>query len=143
MTGGGDVDSITTQPKTTETALLLAQARELLRKCKERAQRLKVGRPSRSLPAPQIGLVPPARDVADVMVSHYFTGFESTHRILHAPMFQIKYDKFWSQTESAAMDLRLQVLLVIGIGSSLHDHGDADALHNMEVVHQWIFAAQT
>ncbi|RYO85372.1 hypothetical protein DL762_005210 [Monosporascus cannonballus] len=122
MTGGGDVDSITTQPKTTETALLLAQARELLRKCKERAQRLKVGRPSRSLPAPQIGLVPPARDVADVM---------------------IKYDKFWSQTESAAMDLRLQVLLVIGIGSSLHDHGDADALHNMEVVHQWIFAAQT
>ncbi|RYP64097.1 hypothetical protein DL770_009255 [Monosporascus sp. CRB-9-2] len=122
MTGGGDVDSITTLPQTTETALL-AQARELLRKCKERAQRLRVGRPSRSLPAPQIGLVPPARDVADVM---------------------IQYDKFWSQTESAAMDLRLQVLLVIGISSSLHDHGDADAaLRNMEVVHQWIFAAQT
>ncbi|RYO78187.1 hypothetical protein DL764_010139 [Monosporascus ibericus] len=116
MTGGGDVDSITTPPQTTETALLLAQARELLRKCKERAQRLKVSRPSRSLPAPQIGLVPPARDVADVM----------------------------SQTESSAMDLRLQVLLAIGIGSSLHEHGDADAaLRNMEVVHQWIFAAQT
>ncbi|RYP70118.1 hypothetical protein DL771_005630 [Monosporascus sp. 5C6A] len=123
MTGGGDVDSITNQPQTTETVLMLAQARELLRKCKERAQRLKVGRPSRSLPAPQIGLVPPARDVADAM---------------------IQYDKFWSQTDSTAMDLRLQVLLVIGIGSSLHDHVDTDAaLCNMEMVHQWIFAAQT
>ncbi|RYP40638.1 hypothetical protein DL768_010603 [Monosporascus sp. mg162] len=122
MTGGGDVDSITSQPQTTETALLLAQARELLRKYKDRAQRLKVGRPSRSLPASQIGLVPPARDVADVM---------------------IQYDKFWSQTEGAATELRLQVL-AIGIGSSLHDHGDADvALRNMEVVHQSIFAAQT
>ncbi|RYP08981.1 hypothetical protein DL765_008624 [Monosporascus sp. GIB2] len=144
MTGGGDIDSITTRPQATETALLLAPARELLRKCKERAQPFKVSRPSHSLPAPQIGLVPPARDVADAMVSHYFTSFESTHRILHALTFKIQYDKFWSQTESATMDLRLQVLRVIGIGSSLHDHGDADAaLRNMEVVHQWIFAAQT
>lgn len=137
-----DVDNAMIQA--TETSLLHTQAGELLRKCKDGAKTIKVGRPSRSSPATHLGILPLSREVADAMVNLYFASFESTHRILHGPTFRMQYDGFWNQPGSAPMDLHHQVLLVIGIGSSLQDHGDRDAaLCNVEMVQQWIFAAQT
>jgi hypothetical protein len=129
--------------QTPEVAALITEAGEYLRKCKVRAKSIKVGRPTRGLPPPGYGLNPPSRDVADAIANLYFASFESTHRILHAPTFWAEYQKFWEQPDAAAPDLRLKVLLVIGIGSSLYDHGDAAATHrNIETVHQWIYAAQ-
>ncbi|RFU75884.1 c6 zinc finger domain-containing [Trichoderma arundinaceum] len=76
------------------------------------------------------------------MTALYFQSFESTHRILHEPTFWKLYSRFWSNPEGSLAKLRLQVLLVIAIGSSLAPHVDADGgLRDM--VHQWIYAAET
>ncbi|KAK4148412.1 hypothetical protein C8A00DRAFT_19752, partial [Chaetomidium leptoderma] len=129
-----------------ETAALVAQAGEFLRKCKTGAKNIKVGRPTRG-PGPTsspVSFTLPPREKADEKAELYFSSFESTHRILHAPTFWAEYQKYWDQPESVTEDLRLKILLVIGIGSSLHDHGDVTATQrNTELVQQWIYAAQT
>ncbi|OJD34085.1 c6 zinc finger domain-containing protein [Diplodia corticola] len=125
-----------------ETGALVAQMGHLLLKCKEIARKLKVGRPSRRLSRPGFSLAFPSREVSDKMASLYFQSYESTHRILHVSTFWAEYERYWRDPESAPIDLRLKILLVIGIGSSLHEHGDADAgFRNM--VHQWVYAAQS
>ncbi|TFB00258.1 hypothetical protein CCMA1212_007629 [Trichoderma ghanense] len=136
--GYGDVDSF----ENAETRALIVKVSELLQQCKSVARNLKTGRPSRCLSSLSFDLTPPTREVADKMTTLYFQSFESTHRILHQPTFWKVYNKFWSSPESASAKLRLQVLLVIAIGSSLASHGETDAgLRNM--VHQWIYAAET
>ncbi|OTA58346.1 hypothetical protein K449DRAFT_373818 [Hypoxylon sp. EC38] len=131
-----------TPPQDTELGTLYAQIWNLMQKCKKLAKITKVGRPSRLLSAPDFDLAPPSREVADAMAGLYFRSFESTHRILHAPSFWKDYQRYWDHPESVTTDLRLKVLLVIGIGSGLSEHIDRDAaLRNM--VQQWIYAAQT
>ncbi|KAL7621971.1 hypothetical protein AAE478_007472 [Parahypoxylon ruwenzoriense] len=137
-TGGGKVDSF----QGPETQALCVQIGSLLQKCKNIARSIKLGRPSRWLSYPQFDLAPPSREVADAMVTLYFRSFESTHRILHVPTFWAEYQKYWEHPDSGKHDLRLKVLLVIGIGSSISKHGDTDAgFRNM--VHQWVYAAQS
>ena len=127
-----------------ETRALVARTSDLLKKCKSTARTIKMGRPSRSLSSPGFGLEPPSREVADMMVALYFRAFESTHRILHIPTFWTEYQRYWNHPESIAVHLRLKVLLVIGIGSSLYEHRDADAgFRNMDMVHRWVYTAQT
>ncbi|KAF7126148.1 hypothetical protein CNMCM5793_002570 [Aspergillus hiratsukae] len=127
-----------------EASVLISQAGDLLRKCKNRARSLKSGRPTRGLSLPGFGFAHPSREMADTMANLYLTSFESTHRILHLPTFWLEYQRYWGNPEGAAPSLRLKVLLVIGIGSSLYNHGDrAAALRNIDVVQQWIYAAQT
>lgn len=123
-----------------ETAALTAQMGHLLQKCKDIARKLKVGRPSRSLSRPGFNLALPSREVADKMVSLYFQSYESTHRILHVPTFWNEYEGYWRDAESATTDLRLKILLVIGIGSSLHEQEDAGFRN---AVHHWVYAAQS
>ncbi|KAK8001685.1 hypothetical protein PG991_013907 [Apiospora marii] len=78
------------------------------------------------------------------MVNLYFAAFESTHRILHVPSFWKDYRRFWDDPEGVASDLRLKVLLVMSIGSSLYDHGSRDAsISNTESAHQCIYEAET
>lgn len=79
--------------------------------------------------------------MADKMVSLYFGSFESTHRILHVPTFWIEYQRYWNDPETVPIGLRLKMLLVIGIGSSLYEHRDVDTGFR-NTVHQWIYAAQ-
>ncbi|KAK4240628.1 hypothetical protein C8A03DRAFT_41841 [Achaetomium macrosporum] len=130
--------------QTGEAAALIAQASDLLQKCKSRAKISKVSRPTRGIACPWLDLTPPSREMADELARLYFASFESTHRILHAPTFWAEYQRYWDHPESVAPDLRLKVLLVVGIGSSLYDHGDAAAVQsNTELLHQWIYAAQT
>ncbi|KAF2268926.1 hypothetical protein CC78DRAFT_454231 [Lojkania enalia] len=137
--GGCDYGSLFQGADTRE---LVAQIGDLLKQCKETARSIKIGRPSRCLSSPKTGLLPPARELADTMVTHYFESFESTHRILHVPTFWADYQKYWSNPESASTTLRLKILLVIGIGSSLYEFGDTDGgFHNM--VRQWVYTAQT
>ncbi|RHZ51787.1 uncharacterized protein CDV56_102081 [Aspergillus thermomutatus] len=127
-----------------EASALISQAGDFLRKCKNRAKSIKTGRPTRGLPSPGFGFAPPSREMADAMVNLYLTSFELTHRILHLPTFWVEYQRYWDNPDGAAPSLRLKVLLVIGIGSSLYDHGDrAAALRNIDLVQQWIYTAQT
>ncbi|EAW21219.1 C6 zinc finger domain protein [Aspergillus fischeri NRRL 181] len=127
-----------------EASVMISQASDLLRKCKDRARSIKISRPTRGLPFPGFGFAPPSRKTAHAMANLYLTSFESTHRILHVPTFWLEYQRYWENPDGAAPSLRLKVLLVIGIGSSLYDHGDrAAALRNIDLVQQWIYAAQT
>lgn len=128
--------------KTPETASLVAESGELIRKCKAAAKSIKRSRPSRSHESSHgIGL--PPRETSDAMVSLYLSSFESTHRILHRPSFWAEYERYWDSPNTAAIELRLKISLVIGLGSSLYDHqSTADALSNADMVHRWIYVAQ-
>lgn len=132
-----------------EIASLVAQAGESMLQCKNIARRLKTGRPSRGLaqfpsdPSLSLNHVLSSRERADAMTKLYFQSFESTHRILHVPTFWVDYQRYWDQPETVTNDLRLKVLLVIAIGSSLYDHGDSTAtLEHMETIRPWIYAAE-
>jgi len=63
------------------------------------------------------------------------------HRILHEPTFWSEYQLFWDKPESVPIGLRLKILLVIGIGSSVCEEASPDSeLRNM--VQQWVYTAQ-
>lgn len=128
--------------RTPETRSLVAQSGGLIQKCKDAAKTFKISRPSRSHTSSAEIKVPP-RDESDAMVKLYFESFESAHRILHVPTFRAEYEGYWEHPDIAPSDLRLKILLVVGLGSSLHDHRSTeDALSNADLVHQWICAAQ-
>ncbi|KAL2178472.1 uncharacterized protein P884DRAFT_283904 [Thermothelomyces heterothallicus CBS 202.75] len=127
-----------------EIAPLIAEASHSLRACKNRAKGIKVTRPTRGLPAPFAFLGAPSPEVSRKMASLYFENFESTHRILHAPTFWAEYQRYCDHPASVQEEVRHIILLVVGIGSSLYEHADAAARqHNTELVHQWIYAAET
>lgn len=131
-------------------AVFIREAGDFHLQCKNLARRLKIGRLSKGLApvstAQMFGtqLIPPSREVADAMTKLYFECFESTHRILHVPTFWVDYKRYWEHPYPVTNDLRLKVLLVVAIGSSLHDNGDSNAvLRNTEMVQPWIYAAET
>jgi hypothetical protein len=135
-TGKGTGDSF----QAPEVRIILGQVGDLLKKCKRIARSIKVWRPTRSLSNPQLCLVPPSRAIADAMAKLYLQAFESTHRILHIPSFWTDYHKFWDNPECASTELRLKILLVIGIGSSIYKE-DTD-IEFRQTVHRWVYAAQ-
>jgi hypothetical protein len=124
-------------PSDRNTALFL-EIGDLSQRCKSLARTIKLGRPVRCLSS-LVELSPPSRKVADLMVNEYFKSFESTHRILHEPTFWVDYRRYWERSETVSNALQLKVLLVVGIGSSLHEHTNTE-LRGM--VHQWVYAAQ-
>ncbi|KAH8884071.1 hypothetical protein GQ53DRAFT_731238 [Thozetella sp. PMI_491] len=125
-----------------ETKALTAEMGDLLQQCKVLARQSKIGRPSRSLGGQGYIPAPPPREEADAMAALYFQSFESAYRILHIPTFWSEYQLYWSQPESAPIEIRLKVLLVIAIGLSLRKHSDEDAPFRT-AVHRWVYAAQT
>jgi hypothetical protein len=125
-----------------ETKAILVQIGDLMQKCKNVGKTIKTGRPVRLLPYSDSSFNPPSRDVADTMVNLYIQSFESTHRILHVPTFWTEYHRYWTHPESAQIDVRLRILLVIAIGSSLSEHGHTDSTFH-DMVHQWVYAAET
>ncbi|KAM3510943.1 hypothetical protein MY11210_005409 [Beauveria gryllotalpidicola] len=123
---------------------VLVDAAEVLQKCKRLARSSKLWRPSRLFGMQGYDLMPPSRQVADVMATEYFAYFESTIRILHIPSFWQLYDQYWKFQESATMETQLLVLIVVAIGSSLQDRSEAStAVPSIAQIHQWIYAAQT
>ncbi|KAJ5895286.1 hypothetical protein N7495_006977 [Penicillium taxi] len=130
--------------QSSEVLEVISEAGNFLRKCKNRAKAMKIGRPTRGLPSPDLGFLVPSREMSDVMATLYVESFEPTLRLLHIPTFWAEYQKFWGNPDGAPQSTRLKILLVVGIGSCLYDHGDrAAALCNIELVHQWIYSAQT
>ncbi|KAH6627923.1 hypothetical protein F5144DRAFT_577288 [Chaetomium tenue] len=130
--------------QTPEASALITQAGDALRGCKNRAKSIKIARPTRGLPPPYACLVPPSLEVSTQMAELYFASFESTHRILHIPTFWAEFHEYWDNPDSVTEDARHRILLVIGLGSSVYDHGDIAVAHrNTELVHQWIYAAET
>lgn len=111
----------------------------LLQECKSIASRIKGARPS--LFYPDFGLLLPSREVADRMASLYLESFESMYRILHVPTFWDEYRRFWADPESATAGLRLKVLLVMAIGSSLLHYGECDPRFP-DMARQWIYSSQ-
>jgi hypothetical protein len=65
--------------RTPETAPLISQAGDLLRRSKTSAKRVKVDRPSRGLTPPGFAFTLPLRETADAKVRLYFSAFESTY----------------------------------------------------------------
>ncbi|KAI0872696.1 hypothetical protein GGS24DRAFT_425692 [Hypoxylon argillaceum] len=135
--GGGEGPS----SQIDETKALIVEIDDLYKKCKRTARELKVNRPSRCLLSPKPSLEPPPRMLADAMVGLYFRCFEPVHRILHEPSFQAEYRRFWENPETVTTGQRLKILLVIGIGSSLHDDAGPDSELRGRV-QQWIYTAQ-
>jgi predicted DNA-binding ribbon-helix-helix protein len=125
-----------------EIESLLEEVGHLLRKSKVLAKRLKTGRPSKSLGGAGFDLRPPSRELADAMVDLYCTSFESVYRIVHVPSFRAEYQRYWDNPESATASQCLKILLVISIGSSLHDHGNVTTGLRQKV-QQWVHAAQS
>ncbi|XWW94364.1 hypothetical protein V2A60_002307 [Cordyceps javanica] len=123
---------------------VLVDAAEVLQKCKRLARSSKIWRPSRLFGMQGYDLVPPSREVADTMAMEYFTYFESTIRILHIPSFWKSYDDFWKCQNTATMETRLIILLVVAIGSSLQERSEtSQATPSVAQINQWIYAAQT
>ncbi|KAI3332482.1 hypothetical protein HD806DRAFT_480732 [Xylariaceae sp. AK1471] len=135
--GGGEGTSF----QSDETKVLVIEIDHLYKKCKRIAKNLKANRPSRCIASPKPRLEPPSREIADAMATIYFRSFESVHRILHEPTFWAEYQTFWENPENVTIGIRLKILLVIGIGSSLCDEAGPDSeLRGM--VQQWIYTAQ-
>ncbi|KAI0903382.1 hypothetical protein F4823DRAFT_618764 [Ustulina deusta] len=135
--GGGE----STEFQSDETKALIVEVDDLYKKCKKIAKKLKVNRPSRCLSSPRPSLEPPSREIADAMVTMYFQCFEPVHRILHEPSFWAEYPMLWENPENATPGQRLKILLVIGIGSSLHGEAGPDSELRGKV-QQWIYTAQ-
>ncbi|KAH6889279.1 hypothetical protein B0T10DRAFT_487651 [Thelonectria olida] len=127
-----------------EVAALVIQASDLLGKSKNTARSIKLVRPTRGLLSSPDLLAPPPREKSDTLANLYFASFESTHRILHIPTFWADYRRYWDYPDSVTTSLRLTILLVLAIGSSLCDYPTPeDAIRNAELVHHWIYAAET
>lgn len=128
-----------------EVKAVLAEAGEVLQKCKRLARSSKVWRPSRLFGVQDYDLTPPPREVADIMAREYFQYFESGLRVLHIPSFWSSYEEFWKNPNSVKIETRIIILLVIAIGSSFQDRNAAatDKVPSIPQIHQWIYAAQT
>lgn len=124
-----------------EIESLLEEIGDLLRKSKVLAKHLKMGRPSKSPGGAGFDLRPPSRELADTMVDLHCTPFESVYRIIHVPSFRSEYRRYWDNPESATASQCLKILLIIRIGLSLHDHGNATTGLRQKV-QQWVYAAQ-
>lgn len=124
------------------TRTLVAQMGELLRTAKHITKLIKMTRPNGTITDPNFNLFNPSRDLADRMATLYFQSFESTHRILHAPTFWAEYRRYWEHPESSPTSMRLKVLLVVGLGSSLDEEKNPDAEIRI-MMYQWVHAAQT
>ncbi|KAI1426390.1 hypothetical protein F5Y12DRAFT_279311 [Xylaria sp. FL1777] len=135
--GGGESTSF----QNDETKALIVEVDDLYKRCKRIARNLKVNRPSRSLSSPRPSLEPPPREIADAMAAVYFRCFEPAHRILHEPSFWVEYPKIWENPEYVTTGQRLKILLVIGIGSSLHGEAGPDTELRGRV-QQWIYTVQ-
>ncbi|KIX06048.1 uncharacterized protein Z518_04022 [Rhinocladiella mackenziei CBS 650.93] len=135
-------DEIGVATSTEATRPLIMEIRNLLQTCKSLAKGAKATRPSRCFSCPEATIVPPSREVADLMTRLYLSRFESAFRILHVPTFWTEYQQFWNNPTTAGAALRLKVQLVIAIGTSLHrDERNEAGLRSLAA--QWVYAAQS
>jgi hypothetical protein len=124
-----------------EAQTLIGKIGTFLQQCKDVATVIKASQLDEATIMPKLEPTFLSREMADQMVALYFTSFESVYRVLHRPSFQTEYHKYWTGRDGVSIGSRLQVLLVIGIGSSLSESGDSGTVLR-KAVRQWIYAAQ-
>ena len=114
--------------------------------CSEHAKRkrrtIKASRSRSCVSSGESSLVPSSRNVADGMVNLYIQFFDPIFRVFHVPTFWAEYQRYWKDVDSSPTSLRIKVLLVIAIGSSLSDHGTTDSNFTINAF-GWITAAET
>ncbi|KAE8162417.1 fungal-specific transcription factor domain-containing protein [Aspergillus tamarii] len=94
---------------------------DALRKCKELARDIKARRPSRApLPAGTHQSIPDIT-VTDLLVRLYFDNLESCYRILHRPSFQVSYESYVTDRNTAPTPFVVQLLLVLSCSAFLLD----------------------
>ena len=125
-----------------ESRSMIFQIQELNRKCKLLAKTAKMGRPSMFLSWNELNMEPPSREVSDQMVALYFRYFESSYRILHQPTFMAGYNQFWSRPDSAPIELKLKILLVIATGYSMQRHESKEHIRARATAWSWLYGAQ-
>lgn len=62
----------------------------------------------------------PSRSLADTLLQTYMGRFESTHRVLHIPVFMVKYTDHWMQPQYTPAPYLAQLLLVMAAAASFH-----------------------
>lgn len=121
-----------------EISTFVKEASETFQNCKNRIRIIK-SQNSR-VPFDLTNLQLPSSDDADLLKAQYFVAFESAYRILHKPTFDLQYQQFLTDPKAAATSLLLKNLLVLALGSSLHEHDDS--VRTRKLAHQWIRHAQ-
>lgn len=125
--------SLQSNAKSSGTLHSLQKCKELTRKAKARA--------SRWLSYQELKNSIPPKEVADHLVDLYLRAFESAYRILHIPSFQNEYARYWNNQEAASEELKLQILLVMAIGTCLYE-GPHNQSGLRALALQWIYSAQ-
>ena len=72
----------------------------------------------------------PGRDTADRLVRLYFSTFETTYRILHAPTFWKEYQSFWEDPQKGRLEFAAILLLTIA------------SVHCISTKEPWTFLAE-
>ncbi|RSL51072.1 hypothetical protein CEP54_011602 [Fusarium duplospermum] len=100
-------------PKSTTSNLhsLLSQCKILGRRIKE--SRLQSTSSTNPLDVP--------RSTADSFLEHYVSNFEPVFPILHIPSFKADYDRYWNDPNQVSTVFRVQLQLVLALGSCLFD----------------------
>ncbi|KAI1206064.1 uncharacterized protein F4807DRAFT_453663 [Annulohypoxylon truncatum] len=80
----------------------------------------------------------PARETTDELVEGYLRTVESVFRILHVPSFRKEYEEFWSSPDSVDVSFKIQLQLVMAIGSIVYDA--RFTLRKSAI--QWVYEAQ-
>src|SRR5690242_2824924 len=55
----------------------------------------------------------PPREVTDMFIVNYFNTFETTHRLLHIPTFNIELEQFWEDPTAVSNAWLAQLLMML------------------------------
>jgi hypothetical protein len=114
-----------------------ADSFKLLQRCKSLGRMIKAFRSPNSPLQPDINI--PQRDIADKLVGGYLRTTERVFRVFHIPSFKMKYEMFWSSSETTDPIFLLQLKLTMAIGAAMYD--DKFSLRVSAV--RWIHEAET
>ncbi|KAN0098861.1 Fungal specific transcription factor domain containing protein [Hyaloscypha variabilis] len=115
---------------------------KLLKRCKDMARAVKRERPIHSYVSPDFASHIPSREVADLLVQHYFEAFESTFRILHRGSFFKDYEQYWKDPSAGSTSFVIKLLLVMAIGTIFLETGSEEYTFR-SLAPFWVYTAQT
>ncbi|PVH92178.1 hypothetical protein DM02DRAFT_620098, partial [Periconia macrospinosa] len=81
----------------------------------------------------------PTREVADVLLEHYFSTVETFYRVLHQPSFRKDYEAVWEPGATPEPTFLVLLNLTLAIGAAVYD--DRFTLRSMAT--RWVYEAET
>ena len=106
-------------------------------KCKTLGRAIKENR-HKPITTNQLGQTVPQRPLADQLVDIYFSSFEGSIRILHAPTFRSEYERYWQNPGATSDVFVMQLQIVMAIAATLYD----DLFTMRSQATQWVHEAQ-